>query len=295
MQVLTDTKWQYLHVYQSWADLLDNMKTAKSEWTASRSSRKTKGYTGDRWSGTANWAEALEQATNGWPQGRKKMKSGMVVAARKVSNSIVHALTLELGGNYPCVPAYLAGAPEHMVDLGNQSIAARPVLKIIVDCCAPYDVHENHLFNHGIAVLSAVHELEKQGYSVEVSVVCGVANYRLRGQKEKLVGFRAVFKKAGAKLDLDRAAFAIASPSVLRRFFFCMVEQHKDLEVLAGSYGGCRYAQSYGKDMYKGALILPPPDSYDCRTIEGALERVTKGLREMDVKVNWAIDHKAQA
>jgi hypothetical protein len=287
MAVITNRRFQYLHEYGNWADFLDAVRDSKSEW------RERCSRTGDKsFTGTQSYEETMRLAELGWKKGRDKVRSGLAVAAKKITSSAYQNLNLEMGGNYPCVPAFLAGSPEAMVDCGNQSISAKPILRIVVDCMAPFYVNQEHLFNHGIAALSAVAELEKQGYSVEVSVIGASRNY----DGGRLVGFRAVFKKAGGRLDMDRAAFAMASPSVLRRLFFDIVEQHADCESgMAGSYGTCRQAREYAADMYKSALILPPPDSRDCASIEGALKRVTDGLKGLGVVVHWDINSKARS
>lgn len=89
----------------------------------------------------------------------------------------------------------------------------------------------------GAAVLSLADTLERRGFSTELRIV---GNSQAGGQAFR---YSIVYKRAGEPLDIDRAAFAIAHPSSMRRLAFAILEQHRELET--------NFRSGYGSPMHE--------------------------------------------
>lgn len=234
--------------------------------------------TAENYFGSRSFEEAVHLALTGWPEGRRRMhKAWASIPTRNEPHPIE---SYDVGGMYPIVPLYIAGDPACMMELQRTHIATRPVIRIDCDICKPYWVEPPTIIDHGIAILSFVAELEAQGYSTELRV----SSYSRMTVGVPDLFISAVFKKAGEDLDLDRAAFALAHPSVLRRLKFAIQEQHAVLEEHwereGGSYGWVNH-----QTIYNNSVFIPAPDNnMDTKTTRARVQRIADRFMQDQLK-----------
>lgn len=181
-----------------------------------------------QFTGTESWEEAKRQATIGWPEGRERMVNDLD-AASVLQLPVNHrALSLDVAGTRPFVPAAVAGDPLCMVRAGLDSSATRPVFRLLVSISALEFVPAGVLQNRGAAILSWVDKLEAEGARCEV--VALRATKVASGHAINAYAATVMLKRADEPLDIDRLAFGLVSPSMLRRVMFGCMERHDDLK-----------------------------------------------------------------
>jgi hypothetical protein len=175
------------------------------------------------WYASASMEDAVDMALHrGWPEGRKLLST---VLAQVITQPIpFRSQSYDVGGAYPSVPAYCAGDPACMIEFQNNHILSRPVVSVDYKCNASASIKAQSIMFYGAAMLSLVLELEALGYSVELRITSDISAFIGPSLRTSFI-----YKRAGENLDIDRAAFAIAHPSVLRRFTFAIEEQHQEL------------------------------------------------------------------
>lgn len=202
-------------------------------WKGPRSSREVDSSRyGMPWHGTNTWEECVMMATRtGWPEGLKMLEDSLAVVRPRPEP--YRSIEMSVAGAFPMVPNYCAGDPECMViDPGSDMRHSRPVIRIDFNNWTHSGVKPEDMMLRGAAVVSLAETLERHGYSTELRIVgnsrAGETDFR----------YSIVFKRAGEPMDLDRAAFAIAHPAVMRRLCFAILEQHREAEPsYRGSYG----------------------------------------------------------
>ena len=204
----------------------------------------------ESFTGTKSFQQAIDMALyTGWPEGLKLLSNSIAIIAPKPEP--YKSISYDVGGAFPSIPLYLTGDPSHMMNFDTEHISSNPVVRIDYNFSVSAFITTNTIILRGAAVLSLCNTLENKGYSVELRLIenCRGGNFTLRTN--------TIYKKAGQPLDLDRAAFAIAHPSVLRRFHFCITEQHKELESIFGS--GYGYPLHERNDPNPNTIFIPGP------------------------------------
>jgi len=271
----------HVHDYSCWEDFVAAAEDAadRPQWDRWFVCAQNVSEDEDTWRGTQDWATAVAYARYGWREGREQIVAGLIAAARSAPLSY-RSEQYDVGGAYPCIPIALAGDPACMVELGDQAISARPVIRLRVDLAAPSRITGEQIVNHGIAVLSAADALQSAGYSVEISLAC--ATNDPAATVPPLLQLSAVFKRAGDALDLDRAAFALANPAVSRRLYFALLESHADISYL----GALNHGRPCVSSREEGIVVLPPADE-TCIDITAASQRIYAALAGAGVSVSW--------
>jgi hypothetical protein len=190
----------------------------------------------DDWSGNVTFDGAVDLGYKGWPEGRAKIVKTLDAAAYLQQNAVRPSINFDVAGAYPIVPLAVAGDPASMVDLGDVSSQARPIVRIWLNVGASAGVHEKHIINRGTAILSHIDRLENEGKSVELTLVWTAFTDRGGGDGKGLIT-KIVVKRAGEPLEIDRLAFVLGHPGFMRRVLFRLLETTPDLQVLSGSYG----------------------------------------------------------
>jgi hypothetical protein len=199
---------------------------------------------------TKDFPQAVHMALiSGWPEGRKLMQDAIAIIAPRPEP--YKSISYEVAGAYPLVPLFLTGEPGYMMNFENETTNTNPIIKIDYSFSINGIISPKTIMLRGAAVLSLCNALENRGYSVELRLTDISTD---RGLTLKV---NIVYKRAGENLDLDRAAFALAHPSTLRRFSFALTEQHKELEQAFGSgYGKALYQPNETND---DIIFIPPP------------------------------------
>lgn len=246
----------HVREFKSLADFLD-LCESPTDFPASRRSS----LSGDSsFTGTATFDEAIDLAF-GWKKGADRIEKMAARIKPRNQKNRFEAKAREAGPGVVSMGAFNAGHPQPYVVLeeSNAVKAGRgKIVKVVVNISASAGVNKSTIERRGAAILSLVSALEKAGRRVEVEVVEATGAGWNRNSKELLV-YRVSVKKPQQKLNLYSIAFAIAHPSMLRRFIFSAMEHESD--ALRRKFGvGSGYgmpadipAESRG-DIYLGAM-----------------------------------------
>ena len=174
------------------------------------------------WDDDAGYKGAIELAEKGWPAGVKKMKKFEVEAGENFDT--LPAFSYDIAGAFPSVPAYCAGDPEHMalpVDLPN-----KPVCRMVVEIGKAFHIKAATSMRYGVAILGAVNSLMMAGVTVVLDANwSGAFDYDQRDYSQWLIPLGG----GGQVMDLDRLAYCLAHPALLRRIGFSYLERVKEL------------------------------------------------------------------
>lgn len=209
-----------------------------------------------KWTGTASLADAIHLARFGWPAGRARMADALVNVRAARADALTHKR--DVAGAYPDVPRAVAGDPMSMISATRTRAGTQPVIRVDVDFCMSNTVPAEVIMRRGAILLNLVDQLENNGYSVELRITATMGRKDIDGNR---AGYQlaVTFKRAGEPLDVDRAAFALAHASTLRRLMFSAIEQHADLErMLTHSYGRTMHVPAPDHD--EATIFVPAPE-----------------------------------
>lgn len=194
------------------------------------------------WHSGISWDDNAQALAQGWGEGSKQVRELTAEISRFVG-SMARKPEPEprIAGGRINRAAYRAGRARVFQQL-KETGAIRPaaggkVIRIECLATAPGSLDAAVMTNRGAHIAALVMALETfTAYSCEVWVSTW-NDYSGRKRHGQL----APVKKAGEALDLDRLAFALASPTMLRRCMWAVREQHPDGRALCddGGYGYC--------------------------------------------------------
>jgi hypothetical protein len=192
---------------------------------------------GDRdWYGTPNYQAAINLASHGWPEGRSYLTHAVNAIASAKSHSLAHAFSYDVAGYFPSVPRAVAGDPLNMVSFEPAELASKPIVRLVYQNNASSSYSGNDLLNYGAALLSICDALEQAGYRTEIT--CCTYTKASYNKPEYAAFASVIVKHAQEHFDIDRMAFTLANPSMLRRLWFSYYEQFADMENgLSSTYG----------------------------------------------------------
>ena len=243
-------------IKHSFDSLGEAIKGAESPAQAVWANRTSRDISNGGWQGSATFQEAMTLARYGWPEGRAKMVKAVSVAAMSAGFAKAPAYDMDMAGAYPVPALAAAGELLCMVNPAPTAERAKPIVKLTVAACVSAMVNESDIFNYGAALLAFVDGLEQSDIRVELSV-CYAS--RSRDMKTE-TAFNVTFKQADEALDLDRAAFALASPAMFRRLVFSLYELHLTPD-FADGYGIPRDPEA-GQDYEADSILLPSAQSF---------------------------------
>lgn len=214
---------QSVREFDTWGDYLawvSSPKQAGSEHDAST----RKGAARSDWSGSASFQEAWDLARFGWPDGRKLIDA-LTSQVEHLTADLVTRPTVAFDVTGDCVDVgrFLSGEPECMMHFEQEEIqGAGRVVRVRIDVAASAAVDPKDMMKRGAAALALVDCLENAGRSCEIVFTCctEVGNSRI----DNIV----MLKEAGAPVEMDSLAFAIAHPSSLRRIGFAAWEHENE-------------------------------------------------------------------
>jgi hypothetical protein len=230
-----------------------------------------------QWTGTAGPAANIALMTHGWPEGTRRIVEG-VNALQAAQDDTSPQWAMDAAGAFPDVGAYLAGEIEYMHNPDMEQ-PAPPILRLCLPGMYHSGIHLWQIENFGIALLTLIDSLERDGRQIELvwqsSLLCTKPS-RKGSKKRVLAGLppccvEVTLKRAGEHMDLDRMAYAIAHPSMLRRSSFAVMEQFFEFAALGDTFGTPTDYPEEAKD--PEAVYIPRlcPDLYDLSNPAGAL------------------------
>lgn len=202
---------------------------------------------GHKFTGTHSFAEAVKLARDGWAEGREAVEAARAHFEHVTGSRVRRSITVEaVAGFAPDVPAFLAGAPDCM--LAREEVEAEgagKIIKLVVQGVASAAISKAEIIKKGALIVALVDALESAGRSVEL-----VVDFTSGDCAPNRVSAILTAKRAGEPVEIDRLAFILAHPSMLRRFAFGIFEKHPDFMNWAGiGYGTCGHADDRG-DLY---------------------------------------------
>lgn len=202
----------------------DVMKSCNSSETGSKD-----------FTGTKNYAEAVKFALEGYTKPLDALKRGTIEAERKGTAPRRCKVVNDIVGYVPNVPAAVIGLPQSMIRSDNEPKKSK-IVDIIYSPDANCSVSSETIEKAGIAVLSLVNNLEKNGYRVALMI-----NFFLGKCDGEYTISTVKVKDWRQPIDLKKIAFPICNASMLRRIGFKWLETCNGLEQSGWSsgYGQC--------------------------------------------------------
>ncbi len=224
---------------------------------------------GRDWNGnTRNREHAIQIARNGWPTGAQNLESLIKGVLPAVKLGDVPTFSMDVAGAYPIAPYAAAGDPCAMVTLGSEPKRAR-VARFVLNICNLCTVSPKSIMAWGSAVLALVDSLENQ--DIRCEIVC-CSNAEAGDQRFSTI---INVKQAGDPLDIDRLAFVIAHPSMLRRLWFRGVEIQPGLRSTAWKYG-YGHSLNFAPPGEELSFYIKSAGHYGCGTAKQFAKEIVK-------------------
>jgi hypothetical protein len=218
----------YRYNAESWDEFVHDLRTRKINWGQNGNGSEATGSSD--WSGCDTWEDALEYAVKGHPAGRAAIES----AAVKVTMEPEPLWDTAPVGAFPCIPAYAAGVHEDMFTMSDIAPPSpSPIVRIAVNMSANCYVDAQEIVNRGVAIVSLIDRIQLSGRRVEL-----IAVKHGESRPDRFV-WSVTVKRPEEPIDMDRVGLCFATPIMLRRFFFRVLEFMTPHEV--DGYGASRH------------------------------------------------------
>jgi hypothetical protein len=195
---------------------------------------------GDSWAGTNTYEEAVKYILGGYEKPLDALKRGVITANTKSTSPRRCRPMNDIIGYVPNVPAAVIGLPQSMIRQGIEPKKSK-IINIIYSPDANFMTSSETIEKAGIAVLSLINNLEKNGYRIALSI----AFYVGEKNNEEAIAMVKV-KDWRQPIDLKKIAFPICNSGMLRRFGFKWLETCKGLQE-SGWAGGYGRTPKYGR------------------------------------------------
>jgi len=209
-------------------------------------------YSDFKFTGTENYAEAMGMASNGYPEGVKKLTDAM--GELKQAQGPVIQPFFDVSGDEPDIDRFLNNEPENMVTYENVIKDGIKFVDVYFSYAYGANKKKNQIIARGVQVLSNIDNLEQAGYRVRLIA------YHHTMDRACPMKLDIIIKDYNEHVELDRMAFVMIHPSMLRRLGFRLVELYGPA-LCRNGYGSC---ESTGID---GAIDIGPsqfePESID--------------------------------
>ena len=229
----------YRYNADSWDEFVHDLRTRKINWCEEGS----EAYDPGKWSGCLDWESALNYAIYGHAAARVAIES----AAVKVTSAPEPLWDTAPVGAFACIPAYAAGVPEDMFTMSELAPPTQsPIVRIVVNMSASAGVDPGHIVNRGAAIVTLIDRIQSTGRRVEL-----IAVKHGYWRKDKYV-WTVTVKRPEEPIDMDRVGLCFATPIMLRRFFFRVMEF-----TVPEPVGGYSYSTHFPEECNGADLVLP--------------------------------------
>lgn len=219
----TDLDGQFTYVeYTSIQQFID-MLHAKRISSRDNSSEDTD----SDWSGTSSLDEAITLLTKGDKESLTLLKDAKAITDVMFKDVEVKRPknVNSVEGHQPIVPHAIMGLPESMIKTVRQP-KKNKVVNIFINSSQSGGTKKEDIAFHGAMMLSAIEQLEKNGYRVGIYV--GKIAYL--SESESLTGHIVNIKQPMAPLNILKCSFYMVNPSFLRRICFKIDETEPKIE-----------------------------------------------------------------
>ena len=258
VKVFTFADWGDLLEYSDKRESKYNISRGYEKTPASRRSAKDGGYYEEDWYQTKDFAEALNLAINGWPEGREKANMFSSAIVDKVSSLIEKQdIQYDVTGQDFDIGLVMQGVPECWYMLTSRIVEGTGTrqLRLVFNNCVSAGISTEVMTRKGAAAVALVQCLELAGFRVEIALKNGLASSY--GQGSSYI-FQTVLKDAGQPIDIDRIVYALAHPSAFRRIGFSIFEGDQEfMDAHSSGYGyPAEVPKSMRGDIYIGSSLL---------------------------------------
>ena len=216
----------------------------------------------EEWCDNTTLEESIELARYGWKKGASMMTDKLELAHRSTQFERLPDYEYDVAGYIPNIPLYVSGSPTHMMSpIGNET-SSKKTIEILVSLDASCGITADKMLNKGASILSLVDKLEHGGMSCHVTG-CIYSNARNNGSKHY---FEFPIKKAGVPMDIDRCAFALVHPALLRRIWFRVIEL--DVDAYRDFNSGYGIPTNVPLHMRTGKIYFPKANDFQPYSVE---------------------------
>lgn len=168
------------------------------------------------WFGTSSFEEAVTQAENGWPEGLQQIRT-LYGSLKQIEGEKAerHVMRYAETGDEVDIGRFVSCEPDCMVDFDVMIVPATGrVVKLVASINASAGIEGRQLFLRGAAAVMLADLIDQSGLRSEIWLDS-------TGQNGSYgINWRMLLKSPDQHLELDRLAFSLASPSMLRRLMF---------------------------------------------------------------------------
>ena len=214
--------------YNSTADVVRDCKIRKITDSSFDDMQGGRVERDKEWHGVESYAQALQFLEEGYQPTVEKLKTG--IKANLQGNGKRISFHNDIVGYAPIVPLAILGVPNSMINSRMKPIKAK-VIDVYYNMTISSSTDSEDIIKAGIKLLSAVLELEQQGYRFNIYAV---QNYYRRGNDCYMLKVKV--KDAMQPIDLKRISFPLTHTSFFRVIGFDWYSKCPEAKFLS-SYG----------------------------------------------------------
>ena len=235
--------------------------------------------------GTSSFEAAMDLAIKGWNPGRSRMMKTHDRLMAAVKGGEQFAPRYEVTGDEVDVGEFLTGEPECMIEY-QMAPARKPVVKLVVGCALSCAIEGSSYERRGAVILAAIEAAEEAGVRVELWADYSRTN-RVEYSRvpEHKISHRVKVKDACDPVEVDRLAFAMMNPAMVRRLMWRTHEIYGPTQF--DKCGGGAYGYPAAPEYEECAVVVDcifggnDPWSDD----DGAIEQLKKLSEELTAAV----------
>ena len=235
-----------------------NRNTPQTKKMAFINQSQAEGFQQTEFSGTTSYKEAESLLLHGWEDVScelTKCLNATNTGLKTVSKNFYSPV-----GYQPCIPRYLKGLPDSMIQR-KQIQQKQKVLNIIKSICYSSRVRTETIKEESLKVLKLIQSLEAKGYRCNLYIVDGIdKSSNVSNVSEQTLIYLKI-KESKQRLNVKQVAFPLVHPSMLRRIFFGVTERLESTKNVGRGYGTVLDEVSVKhktKQFIKNAIVLPP-------------------------------------
>ena len=167
--------------------------------------------------GTESYEQAIDLAKHGYPEGVQWIKDGLDNVKAKKGLQI--ECSFDVTGDEACIDRYLGNDPENMVNYNYTVQGGIKFLDVYFSIGYSCRHEQPEIIKRGVQVLSNIDSLENNNYRVRI-----IAYHMTTGGRNRPLLHEIIVKDYQEPIELDRMAFIMVNPSMLRRLGFRITE-----------------------------------------------------------------------
>lgn len=157
-------------------------------------------------------------------------RCGASAPVRVVKNEFRRRPVSGVVGFAPCVPAYLLGRPENMINFAKVKKSAK-IISFAYALNFPARVDASTAARVSALLLSAVNQIELAGYRINLDV-CNVSQ-----ERNEIFAASVTVKQSGQNCDIKKLAYYLINPAFKRRHYFRLLENSVTDSAFRYGYG----------------------------------------------------------